>query len=52
MRAYAAVGKVLIAPSGPLAEQALVIVSDKRKLAEFEAHLLPRATAPATASVA
>lgn len=52
MRAYCRAGKVLVAPSGPLLDQALVIVSDRRKLAEFEAHLLPRATAPAAASVA
>lgn len=49
LRCYARAGKVLVAPSGPLLEQALVLVGDVRKLAEFEAHLLPNAKAPAQA---
>lgn len=63
LRCYARVGRVLIPSSTgghrrhthamPLHDQALEIVSDKRKLAEFERHLLPKTTkAPAHASVA
>jgi hypothetical protein len=56
LRCYARDGRVLIPSSTgghrrhthamPLHDQALEIVSDKRKLAEFERHLLPKTTKP------
>ena len=55
MRCYAKVGKVLIAHgSTALLDEALLIVSSRRKLAEFDAHLLPpkRVSAPDPACVA
>lgn len=53
LRAYCRAGKVLLPASGVLLEQALVIVEDRRKLAEFERHLLPRReAAPVDAEVA
>ena len=44
LRAYARDGRTMIASSGALLDQALVIASGRRKLAEFENHLLPKTT--------
>jgi hypothetical protein len=53
LRAYARDGRTMIASSGALLDQALVIASDRRKLAAFENHLLPKTTtSPVTADVA
>lgn len=54
MRGYCRVGRTLLTPAGSgwVFDEALVIVSDRRKLAEFENHLLKTPKAPVTADVA